>query len=142
MRRSFACSLLAAMVVVACGGREPLARAPLHLTSGRYLVEPSTPALVERLAFAVCLHEATCERPQTEECLEYAANKARAELASWMCEPSAARARVEECLASIPTETCELDLTMKTNVCPVNAACGNVGAELVSPGRALGRRRE
>lgn len=139
-RSGFIAIFASAAAAAACGGQGARARSTTTVTSAaveRDLSPPSTAAVVERLALAACLHEVRCGRPRGEDCMESARNKARAELASFRCEPAAARARVEECLASIPAETCELDVTMRTNICPVNEACDNVRADLVSPGAKL-----
>lgn len=125
---------------VACGGGANGA-STTAITSGPGVGElelsRSASVMSERLAFQLCLHEANCGRAQTQACVEDNTTKARTELMSWDCDPASIRARAEECLAYVRAESCSVDLTTRRRVCPVNDACANMNARLVSPGPAL-----
>jgi hypothetical protein len=116
--------------------------APMQ-TSGPAVGEPELSrrigALSERIAHEVCSRELRCGR-ESPACVEDVVAKAQGELATWNCSPAAARTRIEECLAGIESESCELDLSAPGHkICSANAACG-ANATLVSPGRAASER--
>lgn len=111
------------------------------LTSGPAVGEPELSRTIgdlsQRLATEVCRRELLCGNGTVDaSCVNDTVERARRELTSWNCSPAATRARVEECLAGIDEESCELDLSTRARLCRANDACG-VTAELISPGAAL-----
>jgi hypothetical protein len=148
MRRALISSLAAALMA-ACGyGYETrtttITGAPM-ITSGPALGEPELPrtfrAASERLAGAVCMHEQRCGRGEAvPSCVSATAKRARNELMRWDCEPAAARARLEECLAGLDAQPCPVNLRTDTRqLCPPVVGCGDLEAKLIPPGRVLAK---
>lgn len=107
-------------------------------TSGQAELTRSVVDLSERMAASVCAREVRCGRQGTEACVTPVRDRARTELSAWNCSPAAARARVEECLASFDSASCEENLAGSGRpLCATNDACGRE-AVLVPPGRELG----
>lgn len=86
------------------------------------------------LADELCRREASCNRVGTsggrytteEACMADLGTRVPPQLASWNCSPAAARARFEECLAGIRSESCTTDLVSRIDrlpVCRANAVC-------------------
>lgn len=96
-------------------------------------------AISTRIADEVCAHETRCGRPQSAACADEAAAKADAALSRWHCDPAEIRARAEQCLATLPMESCELDLTARAAVCPDVVGCTHRDVQLVSPGESLAK---
>lgn len=144
MRRAVVITL-AVVSMVACGGYGNEARttttgAPM-ITSGPPAGETELSRTVEstaqRLAIEVCNHEAKCGRAEMEQCLGATVSRARAQLASWRCDPAGVRARFEECLAGIDEQPCGIRLESEPRWCPPNPVCGGARANLISPGRVI-----
>src|SRR6185295_17112446 len=77
----------------------------------------------DRIGEAICAHEVECGRPQQNVCLSGQSERAAAELGSWECAPGAYRTSAQECLASIRSQSCTVDLVSRRNVCPLNSTC-------------------
>jgi hypothetical protein len=132
----------AVAVVSGCGGQTREASTATITsgpTAGERELSRTRSAIGERLAFQLCLHEASCGRAQTEACIDETATRAEGEVASWSagCDPASIRARAEECLAAVRAESCATDLKARARICQVNDACTNANAQLESPGPAL-----
>jgi hypothetical protein len=94
-------------------------------------IPPTGESIAERLAAQLCDREVRCHAAagtppsrSADECWRASLGRARSELLSWRCTPGGARARAEECLASIGSEACEYDVGRKRYLCASNAACG------------------
>ena len=133
---------IAAACSAACGGRGAEATSTGALTSASVARDDSRP-LDERLASAVCEHEVECGRPQAVACIKNTQSRVNSELSSWDCDPAARRASTEHCLSALRAESCNVDLVLRSNICPLNVACRNAStssedsSRLVPPGRAL-----
>lgn len=134
---------IAAACSAACGGRGGSeATSTATLTSASVARDDARP-LDERLASAVCEHEVECGRPQAGTCIENTQSRVNSELSSWDCDPAARRASTEQCLSALRAESCNVDLVLRSNICPLSVACRNAStssedsSRLVPPGRAL-----
>ncbi|MBX3189133.1 MAG: hypothetical protein KF819_19075 [Labilithrix sp.] len=126
MRHLLSMMSCAALVLGACARRHA---APVVITSGEVdTPEPSVKALSTRLAAEVCDHESRCGRAaDIPQCIQLLEVRAHEEMADWECPPAARRARVEECLATIGTEPCLIDLAhAPAPMCRANVACPNL----------------
>lgn len=145
MRRVFVFPsvVIATACVAACGGGGGSeATSTAALTSASVRADDARP-LDERLASALCEHEVECGRPQARACIENTRKRVSSELASWDCDPATRRASTEQCLSALRAESCNVDLVLRSNVCPLNVACRNAStssenaSRLVPPGRSL-----
>jgi hypothetical protein len=149
MTKAMLLTALAASCAAACHyGYEPSKKISgvAMVTSGPWVGEPELSRKVSdlstRLALEICSHEDHCGRAGGLECVNTAMVRSQDELSSWDCAPAAIRARLEECLAGVPTVSCDIDLrTSARATCPGNSECGR-NADLISPGRELARRLE
>lgn len=123
--------VLAGAHVAGCGSRgESEATSTTTMTSAR--AQADDRSFEDRIATAICVHEVECGRGQPASCVDQSRDRTRRELGAWTCDPAAARAAAEQCLAAIRAESCSVDLLVRTNVCPLNGGCANV--ETISPG--------
>lgn len=81
--------------------------------------------IAAKLAEEICAREVRCQkiRGSFEGCVRAGYGRAKRELSAGTCSPAAARARAEECLASVGIEPCELDLLSRPTLCGSNVAC-------------------
>jgi hypothetical protein len=116
--------------------------AAVVLTAGEVETpDPTTGAFVTRLAEEICAHEQRCGRDaKLSQCRRVVNARAGRTLLDRSCEPAARRARIEECLATIRTEPCPVDLAhFPTPFCPVNDDCPTTAEALIPPGPALAK---
>jgi hypothetical protein len=124
--------VIAGACAMACGNRGGSeATSTTALTAARTTDDRS---FEDRISTAVCVHEVECGRGQPASCIEAARDRAVLEMSSWTCDEAAARASAEQCLASVRSQSCSVDLTTRTNICPLSTACSKV--ETVPPGAA------
>jgi hypothetical protein len=89
------------------------------------------------MAGQLCRHEAACNRIATsgtdeakllaeQVCVTNAAASVRRSMNAWACTPAQVRARYEECLAAIRSESCEImtDALERVPVCRASVICG------------------
>ncbi|HVJ92043.1 MAG TPA: DUF6184 family natural product biosynthesis lipoprotein [Labilithrix sp.] len=114
------------------------------ITSGPGVGEPellrTLDATSQRLASEVCVHQSRCGHADASSCIDATLPEARAQLMSWNCDPAAIRARLEECLAGINEQSCEVDMQREArDLCPGNVACRDRAAGLIDPGPELAK---
>lgn len=143
MRRLIVSSAILAVVAACAHSRDQSSYSTTTITSGTPQgvrvtnVRENEPDPSLALADEVCRREATCNRIGTagarytteEACMADLGVRLPAQVASWNCEPAAARARFEECLASIRSERCETNLVARIDrlpLCRPNAVCPQV----------------
>lgn len=132
---------IAAACSAACGGRGGSEATSTAVLTSASVDDPRP--LDERIASALCEHEVECGRPQAAACISNTQTRVNNELSSWDCDPAARRASTEHCLSALRAESCNVDLVLRSNVCPLNVACRNAStssedtSRLVAPGRAL-----
>lgn len=87
----------------------------------------SIDTVATRLAAQICDREVRCHANgrSIDDCRRQNLDRARVELHAWRCSPAAIRARAEECLASVGSEPCDLDLASRASFCGTNAACAS-----------------
>ena len=93
-------------------------------------ITPTGEVVAERLAAQLCAREVRCHAAAStaaprsaDDCWRANLGRMRQELSGWRCSPAAARARAEECLASIGGEPCDYDVSRARSLCTSNAAC-------------------
>jgi hypothetical protein len=91
-----------------------------------------------RLAGQICAREVRCHGDATQagDCMHRYLDRVHSELASWTCSPAGWRARTKECLATVGTEPCGIDLASQRNLCGGNEDCPTAPARLIPPGAA------
>jgi hypothetical protein len=92
-----------------------------------------------RLAGQICAREVLChDNPDAvERCMTGYLDRARRELGGWRCSPAASRSREKQCLATIRTEPCGVDFSIRGRLCRGNDECPDPNARMVAPGAAL-----
>jgi hypothetical protein len=124
--------VVAGACAMACGGRGSEATSTTALTSARSQTDDRS--FLDRISTAVCVHEVECGRGQPTSCIDAARERTARELNSWTCDEASARAAAEQCLASVRSQSCSVDLNARTNVCPLGTACTKV--DTLAPGEA------
>jgi hypothetical protein len=130
MNRSFAGPAIgmaiAVLGAVACGGRAyPDASSTTTVTSAN--VTPGPDSVSDRIARAVCIHEVECGRVRDPGlCIDTSRSRVATELAAWTCDAESARASAEQCLSSLRSESCSVDLSARESVCSTNGGCARV----------------
>jgi hypothetical protein len=91
-----------------------------------------------RLAGQICAREVRChaDAARAGDCMHRYLDRVHSELGNWNCSPAGWRARAKDCLATVGSEPCGVDLASQRSICGGNPDCPAAPGTLIAPGAA------